>query len=335
MDPNPTTDRQGMGGEISRPIRAADPYVAPTRFVVPNSESFARNPTYQQGSGFANGQLLDSTARRVTTMADANGTVALDCVTNTMGLLFKALMGSGTSVQQASTTAYLQTFTLADTLGVSFSGQVGIPDLATGTLHPYSFTGGKVTGTEFSCDQGGILGLSVDCDFQTITEGQSLVTPSYVSGAVPFHFGQEAVKIGAYGSEAAIQGVTKVDVKIARNYDTSRFYANNLGVKSEPVTNAKVGITGTLSADLVTKSDLWDRYAQDTSFSLILSWVGTTAIASTYYPTVSIALPSCYFTSGSPTVAGLDVINGDLEFVCLYDGTHLPVITYMTTDTTI
>jgi hypothetical protein len=238
-------------------------------------------------------------------------------------------------VQQGATAAYLQTFTLADTLGLSFSGQVGIPDLATGTLHPYSFQGGKVTACEFSCDVGGILGMSVDMDFQSITEAQSLVTPSYVSNVAPFHFGQESVKIGTFGSEAAIQGVTKVDVKVQRNYDVSRFYANNAGVKSEPVTNAKVAITGTLSADYVTKADLYDRFAQDTSFSLVLAWTGTVPIASTFYPTIQIALPSCYFTTGSPNIQSLDVINGDLQFVCLYDGTHLPAITYMTSDTAI
>jgi hypothetical protein len=329
-----TTIASGVGGFFGIKTEATyGTFVAPDHFYVANSESLGLNKTTAQGSGFANGQLLDSGGRRVVTMSDASGTVALDAVSNQIGLLLKHLMGSGTSTVIAGS-AFTEVFTLADTLGLYFSGQVGIPDLATGTLHPYSFQGGKVTGLEFSCDQGGILGMSVDMDFQALSESQTLAVPSYVA-TQPFHFAQESVKIGAFGSEAAIQGITKIDVKYARKLDTTRFYGNNLGLKSEPVTNGKVGISGTLSADYVTKADLFDKYPADTPFSLVIAFTSTVLISGTSFPTLTLTLPNCYLDSGSPTIAGLDVISGDLNFTCLYDGSHLPTITLITSDAVI
>lgn len=325
----------GVGGFFAYQAESTyGTFVPPTHSVIANSSSLARNPTFVQGSGFANGQLLDPVTRRLTAMADANGTVNLDVPTNQIGLLLKMLMGTATNAQQGATTAWLETFTFTDTLGLFFSGQMGIPD-ALGTLHAYNFQGGKVTQAEFSCAKGDKLTAAIDMDFQGVQETSALIVPSYVEGGGIFAFEMESLLIGALGSEASIQGVTDVDLTIARNMNTQRFYANNGGLKSEPVTNAKAGVTGSIGADLVTKADLYDRFAADSTFSLIWKFTSPVLAGVAFPYAITFNLPVCRFDNTTPTVDGLDVVNGTLPFTVLTDSTpHLPSITLMTTDTT-
>src|SRR6266571_4902197 len=48
----------------------------------------------------------------------------------------------------------------------------------------------------------------------------------------------------------------KVTLKVDRGMKTDQFYAGGAGLKSEPTTNAKVAITGTITADYITAADL-------------------------------------------------------------------------------
>jgi hypothetical protein len=300
-----------------------------------NTAQVGLNKNTAQSSALTNGTLLDRGDSRVVPSSDASGTITFDARPKGLGLFLAHLMGlvTGPTVQGA-TTAFLTTATLGDNLGKSLSMQVGIPDLA-GLLHPYNFSGGKVTSTTFECDQSGILGVSADLDFQQYQETSALVVPSYATDAGPYHFRQESVKVGPFGSEAAIQGVTKVAMTYARPQDTGRFYANNAGLKSEPVTNDVVAVTGTVSADLVNKANLADNYASDTPFSMVVAYTST-VLAGTAIPfAITFALPECYLNTGTPQLGGKDVVNGDYTYTCEYDGSHLPTITYMSTDTTL
>jgi len=77
------------------------------------------------------------------------------------------------------------------------------------------------------------------------------------------------VKIGAFGSEAAITGVRKVDIKFDRPQATDRYYFSNAGLKSEPIENDYVKVTGTIDADYIDKTVWADRFAADSSTSLV------------------------------------------------------------------
>jgi hypothetical protein len=313
-------------------------YVAPTRWLEFNKEELKKVKTTIQGGGLAAGRFAQLGSRRVLATVGGGGSVDLEVTNKSYGLIIKHLLGStATAVQQGATAAYLQAHTLGDNFGQYLTVQKGVPD-TTGTVRPYSFLGGKINSATFSCEVMGTLQSTVEFDFKDVTEAQALVAPSYATGIAPFHGGQMAVKLGTYGAETAITGVRKVEVKIERAMNTDRFYASSAGfpaTKLEPIMNDYIKVSGTLEADYVTKAELADRFAADSSTSLVIEWIGP-LIASTYYQTFRIKVPLIFLDTDTPSVEGPDIVSTSYGFTGQSDGTNSVVaIDYMSTDTTV
>jgi hypothetical protein len=323
----------GLGAQLG--ISAETTYgtfVAPAKFIEFTKESLALKKTTAQSAGIAAGRLLALSSRRVLTRQEVQGSIDLEIVNKSMGVLIQALMGTTvTPVQQAATAAYLQTHTLADTAGKSLTIQKGVP-LTTGTVTDKTFLGCKVTSAEFACEVGGMLTGSFEFDGKTCDEAQTLASASYPNMS-PFHFGQMAVKTGTFGTEAARDGVRKVSVKIERPQATERFYAGQAGLKKEPISNDQVKITGSLETDYI-DTILDDLHTSDGATSLVWEFVGP-LIASTYFETFRITLPAVRFDEGPPVVDGFDVVKPTFNFTALYDGTNPVKIEIISTDVTL
>lgn len=311
-------------------------YVAPTRFIEFHSEDLKKVKNTYQGGGMAAGRLAQLGSRRIVSTVAGSGTVELDVTNKAFGLVLSHLMGSGGSpVQQGGTSAYLQTHALADNFGKYLTLQKGVPDTL-GTVRPYTFLGGKITGATFNCEVQGSMTATLDMDFKDVSEAQSLAAPSYAAGTAPFHGGQMVVKMGTFGSEAEVSGVKSVEVKIERGQNLERFYASSAGSpgkKLEPITNDYVKVSGTIEADYILKAELADRFASDASTALDIVWQGP-LIAATYYETFRIRVPLIFVDEGTPTVEGPDITSTSYAFVGQSDGTNaVSTITYTSTDT--
>ena len=332
----------GIGSGLGASIGFAEEttygtYVAPTRFLEFNKEDLRKTKTTMQGGGLAAGRFADLGSRRVLTTVGGTGSVDLEVTNKSYGLIFKHLLaGAVTSTQQGATAAYLHTFALGDNFGKYLTVQKGVPDVS-GTVRPYSFLGGKITSASFSCEVMGMLTSTLEFDFNDVSEAQSLAAPSYATGIAPFHGGQMQVKLGTYGTEAAINGVKKIDLKFERGVNTERYYASAAGFpakKAEPIMNDTIKVTGTLTADYHTKAELADRFASDASTSLVLQWTGP-LIASTYYETLKIKVPMIFLDSNTPGVDGADVVNTGYDFTAQHDGTNDVIsVEYTSTDIT-
>jgi hypothetical protein len=264
------------------------------------------------------------------TRREGQGSIDMEVANKSMGLIIQALMGTSvTPVQQAVTAAYLQTHTLADTAGKSLTIQKGVP-LTSGTVTDKTFVGCKVLSGEFSCEVGGMLTASFEIDAKDCDETQTLAAASY-SNMSPFHFGQMALKTGTYSSETALDGIRKVSCKVERPQDVERFYANQAALKKEPISNDLTKITGTLETDYVATT-LDDLHTSDGGTSLVWEFVGP-LIASTYYETFRITLPVVKLDEGPPVVDGYGVVKPSFNFTALYDGTNMPKIEIISTDT--
>lgn len=319
--------------------------VTVTRFV--EAMGFKPNPkknTYQ-GGGLRAGGYVDRSSRRVVTSRSFGPTWEQDVLPNGFGLILKQLFGStSTPVQQAATTAYLQTFILSD-LGLNLAAtiQSGEP-LTGGTVSPYTYLGCRLLELEFTQEVDKALTVSLTWDARDRTEATSLATASFTAtaGQQPFHWGGFAVLAhNTPGSEAAIDGIRKVSLKIARGQDTERFYANDnagviagVGLHKVPILNSRSEIvTGTITADHVTKADLRDRFNADTGFALILRWTGD-VIEAANSEQLAFGLPRCYLDDDGTEVDGEELLSGDFPFVALDNGANEPITaTYMSTDT--
>jgi len=323
----------GLGSQLG--IAAESTYgtfVAPTKFLEFTQESLQLKKTTAQSAGIAAGRLMALSSRRVVTRREVGGSLSMEVTNRGMGLLLQALMGTTvTPVQQATTTAYLQTHTLASVAGKSLTIQKGVP-LTTGVVTDKSFVGCKVTSGEFACGVGEMLTASFEIDGRDCDEGQTLAAASY-SNMSPFHFGQMAVKAGGYGAETALDGIRKVSVKIERPQDVERFYANQSALKAAPIENDQVKVTGSLETDYVATT-LDDLHTSDGATSLVWEFIGSN-IELTYYDTFRVTLPAVKLDEGPPVVDGFGVVKPTWNFTALYDGVNPVKIEYISTDVTL
>lgn len=310
-------------------------YVAPTKFLEVNKVGLKKVKNIKQGGGLASGRFAQRGSRRVVTTNAAAGDIEMEVPNKGFGLILQALMGTTvTPVQQTTTPAYLQTHTLADNIGKMLTAQVGVPDLA-GTVRPYTYLGCKVMAAEFSCGVDDLLMTKVTLDSRQVVESQTLAAPSYPTGLLPRSFPEMGFKWGTFGSEVAIQGVRKVTLRIERPQAGGRFYANNAGLKSEPIMNNWVKVSGTIETDFVDKTLFADRFAADGSASMIWEFVGP-LIAGTFFETFRVRVPMVFLDTDTPTLDSIDIVNPSFSFTAQDDGTNPFVsIEYMSTDTTV
>lgn len=310
--------------------------VAVDQFVEINSALLKKITNTAQGRGLANGLMLPRGNRRVVTTTAAEGTIGFDVVTNSMGRLLNAITGGTVTPTPLTTgsTAYGATFPFTDTTGKSYTMQVGISDNAA-VMRPQTFKGAKVIAATFSCGVDEILTAEMTVDARAHDDTVAAASPSYVTTSTPFHFGQMAVKLGTYGTESSVSDVRAVSVTIDRPHHTGRYHAGTGGLKGEPSLNDYATISGTVEVDLTTasKAAFVDRFTGNTSTSMVLEWVGTTAITGTSYPTFRITLPQVWFTDATPVLEGPDAITMSIPFESTYDGTNAPSIYTISSDT--
>lgn len=305
-------------------------YVAPTRWLEGLGQLVKDKQTYQ-GGGMAAGRMVRPGGRRYVTTKGGSGTVEGAVYSKGMGLLLNGLLGGTvTPVQQGATAAYLQTHALDNPFGRFYTMQAGVPDTS-GTVRPYTLLGAQVTGVEFSCQVGGELTARWSVVARDMTEAQTLAAPSY-STVNEFHFAQASLKLGTFGAEATVDGVTSVSVSIQRPRHAG-MYMGNQGLRSQGQINDWAQISGTIQADYLDKTVFADRFASDSSTSLVWEFVGP-QIAAPYNETFRIKMPMIFFDGATPTVEGPDVVSGSFPFVAQFDLTNPAVsVEYISTDT--
>lgn len=286
-----------------------------------------------QGEGITSGLLGHHAGHYVETAKAAEVALVADVASKGLGLLLQALMGTTvTPVQQGGTPAYLQTHTLADPVGKFLTCQVGVPRRG-GTVDAWTGKGCKMTSAEFTCEAKGILQAAWALDAREFDTAIALASASYVA-TNPFHFLQLTTKLGTFGAEASVSGVRSVSCKIDRPLDVEGYYAGAAGLKTEPVLEDRTMITGKLTVDHLNLTDFADRFHNNTSTSLVLEWIGP-QISGAFFETFRVTVPGIYLIEDSPNADGTEVVKTDFNYEWKYDGTNMPKIEYISTDTTL
>ncbi len=341
--------------------------ITPTHFLEFNSESMKMMKKTVTGVGLRAGGLYQRTSRRVVTSWGAGGGVNFDAPYNGLGLWLQHMIGSfgtlSSVVQQSSSAAYLQTHTPGPLAGKTFSMQVGKPD-SSGTVRVFQYVGCKIEDWTLTCelDKYAAFALTIDA-WQELTADNpqgtaaapSLTSPTYTAGEQFFYFTQgtiynggtlsttgSAPAITSLGTPTAAGHITKCSFKSTNPVDKSRYFVAGTGgsgvagVKGDQLDNNFRELTGTLDAEFYSLSGYYDTFAADTTTTLELSFAGSVAIASSYYPTLSVLIPNVKFDGDSPVVAGPGILNQSLTFHGLDSETYNPVqFQYMSTDSAV
>lgn len=326
----------GLSGSFgwSKETVAYGTRVAPAKFIRHRQCEFTPMLNRVQGEGIQSGALGLRSDQLVETHNAATATVELDVTTLNMVQLWENLMGAtASSVQQAATAAYLHNFILADNFaatGKSLTLQQNVA-LRGGTNKAKEITGAKISSATFACGIGETLTAQLAFDGYKYDTAQTLASPSYVSG-LPYHFGQTSVKVGTYGAEAQVDGVRSFSVTVNRGMDTEAFHFGSTR-KQQPVLNAPTEITGTIEADYNLTADFEDRFTGMTFPSIKFIATGA-SISAPYNAYWAITIPGVHI-EGAQNNSGYDVPRSQWNFTWKYDGTNLPNIETISTETTV
>lgn len=304
--------------------------VAPNRFH--HMTGFDLQPEYGrvQADAFRSGVLTAPGAQYVDTTFGATGQLSSEVMNVGWGVLFEAAFGTGASVQNASTIAYTQTFTLSNTVGKSLTLQGSRPIV--GSSIPVTVAGAKVTSLELACMTDGLLTGTVGFDGRAINNTTALATATYNANARPWSGNQMCVKTGAFGSEADLPGVKGVRFSLARSLDTSRHYACASGLKAEPVENDYVAVSGSITRDWADKTSIEDLGLANTPTNL--RWIFTGAqIAAGHNFSLVVSVPGVRFSPSAQGGEGRGTMSRDWDWEHKFDGTNPVTLTVVTTDT--
>lgn len=306
-------------------------YRAPTAHIRARSAAVEKTATRVQGEGIAAGTHMPLTSHYVETVTGASASITFDVQSKNMGTVLLPLFGSSTSALTVSP-AYTHTLTVSDPVGKSLTVQAGLPYRG-GTVLPHTLSGGKVTKADFSCTVDGLLECSVEIDGKTFTSSTALAAPTYTATNV-FHGGQMTVKTGTWGAESAVTGVRGFNLSIARPLDTEDYTAGQTGTKSEPVANGFAEVTGSITADWLAVATFQTLAHGTTATSLVIEFTGP-VITATTAETFRFKIPGVLFEPATQGWDGPAELTNDWSFKAAYDGTNVPTLEIISTETTI
>lgn len=238
--------------------------------------------------------------------------------------------------------------------GHSLCWQKGVP-ATSGTVEPFTYTGGKITDWTISVETGALAQFELTLDFRNELAGSGNSDP--LNGSVPslqaftepatnsvFHFREATLLTG--GTASTTSNVTSVSgastasqvkscqVKHMVPLDVERFFLGSSGFKSEQLQNGFRGISGQFVVEWQSSEAMYNAFAADTPTALQLQFAGTSAIgSSTAVPTLDILIPDIFLDGESPQVRGPEIVTQTVGFTGLDDGTDNQIqATYWTLD---
>src|SRR5450755_2098251 len=350
------TYASGLSGQVGTVAEVT--YGTPvtvTRFYEFLSENFQFVPAFLDGMGLKAGQAYNRATRTVVSQFDVNGDLTMEhtsgeattAIADSMGFWWKYALGSAfTTPVVVLGTAFSQTHVNGSKAGQFLTVQVGRPQISGVTVQPFTYTGVKATDWEFSCNDNQIAQLKVTFDGQTESTAVGLAAASYPTPNGLFSFANASVfTLG--GTATTTSGVTSVAAGAALGsrvtgitltgstpMKVDRYGLGNAGLKGEPIENAIPTITGTLTTEFYSRTELYDVFKANTTQPLQLDFTkfdsagndanGVAAGPNPYR--VSFILPAVRFKTGAVNIGGPDVIGQSIGFQAYDDGTTNPVI---------
>lgn len=300
--------------------------VTPDHTIEFDSESLVYNPGFIEPTGLRVGTLFKRASRVRVARQTVAGDVMLELPTKGVGLLVKHMLGSALTipVQIGTTTAWKQIHTPVGLFGLGLTMQAGRPEPATGTVRPFTYSGCKCTAWEIDVKDNATPTLKVTVDGKSATTATALATASFLTGSTVYDFSQTVLKLGGTpttaSGETTIAGgvamstiVTDFTLTGSNPLDTTRYGVGNAGQKAQQLQNANPTITGKFAAEFG-KTELYDVFAANTTFSMEMDLTGGLIGASGNNFLVSLIMPAVKLKTAPPNVSGPGVVGMSTTF---------------------
>lgn len=351
------TYASGLSGQVGTvPEVTYGTPVTVTHFYEFLGETFTLDPNWLDGQGLKAGQSYKRGSRTVQSRIDVNGDLTMEhtsgeaatAVADSMGYWWKYALGSAlTTPTLVLGTAYKQVHVNGSKAGQFITLQVGRPQISGPTVQPFTETGVVITGWEFSCNDNQIAQLKISGNARTELTATGLAAASYPTPNGLFSFANASIfTLGGTASTAAgetsIAGGTPVASLVngivitgSTPMKTDRFGFGNQGLKGFPVENDIPTITGTLTTEFFSRTELYDIFRAGTGVPLQLDFTkfdsagndanGVAAGPNPYR--LSFILPQIKLKTAAVNVSGPDVLPQSIGFEAYDDGSGTnPVI---------
>jgi hypothetical protein len=333
----------GLGSQVQFGIETTyGTSVTPTVALEATSVGLELQSEYLMSEGLRAGLRVQRGDRTVVNRKGVSGEIELDITSNALGRWLIHAMGDSRAIGSIKTTpsagVYLYTTRLGDPADLaSMTIQTGVADVA-GNVRRMDAVGCFITEFSLSNETDGILTGSFTVDGRDYIPSASAVTAaSYASGTEPLVFHQGAITVG--GTAVPLKSY---ELSVTHGYDVERYQINSTSLKSRPIINAKDEITltlemefdGTAAGATWATSDFVSKFRAGTKVTDIVgAWTGGTAIASTYYPSLTATVPQAVITAATPTIDGPEIVALSVELMVTDNGTDQPLtLAYQTSE---
>lgn len=307
-------------------------FVAPSRFIPFLTEGLKFSKTVMASKAIRGGLRQGPIgAFRRETMSEAGGDVKSELTTTGWGLLFKHLLGAVATTNVGA--AYTHTFTPGSVDGKSVSVHKQLIDGSGGLVRAFQYPGSKLASFELEIAPDKMAEVSLGFDCRDEVANTTPYTATFSAAARPFAY----IDSGLTLDGVPAVGVPTLSLKIANPLDNKRRFIGGGGKKSEQLVNEQLIVTGKITAEFPSGSNLYDKFRSDTPTAAVFSLTFLDAVIPTtaVNPSVSFTVPDLRFIGDSPTVDGLDTIKVDHEFVGVWNqSANTITIAYVTSDAT-
>jgi len=318
----------GSGLSAQLGVKAESVYGTPVvvdRFYEFNNESMKVDEAKVYSMGLGRGRFQRGD-RVKSYIKSAAGSVELDVLNKSFGLLFQHALGQDTITGAAANKTHTIIPDALAQQGKSLTLQVGRPDSG-GTVRAFTYEGVKIIGFELKCGIDEVLKVTFDLDAQTVLTATGLATASWVATQEAFVFSEGVLTLGG----VTIATIKSFSLKYAAALNTERRGLGN--TKLEPVANGEATIEMTVDAEF---DDLvqYAAFVAGTQVAALLTFTTTTVIPTTAVAySLTVNIPAMEYTAADANVSGPDVLAENLVLKGLDDGVNAPItLAYVTSD---
>lgn len=287
--------------------------VTVTRFWPFREESLADDRERLEDEGIVAGRrVLQSTAWNGGNI-DIKGDVGFNLYDNTMGILFKHMFGG---VATTGVGPYVHTFKPnADIL--TFTAQVGRPGVA-GVVHPFTYTGCKITNWEMAVEAGAITTLNLGIAAMNVTTATALATAIIIAPIKPVKFNH--LTTGTIGGAAV--NIKSLSITGDNALDTDRRFLGSQNIL-EPLEAGIREYTGTIGVEF-TNLTHYTSFVNGTEQALVLTF---TVGSNTYAITGNIR-----FDGAPPSVSDRGLLMQEIPIKFVASGADETALTMVLTN---
>ena len=288
--------------------------VTVTKFFPIRSENIKHNIDYIDTQTISARHTVRLTRRAIQSI---EGGFSTELPNTTLATLLKHMFGA---VSTAGAGPYTHTYTPGDLTGDAMTVQVGRP-ASSGTVHPFTYAGCKVSNWTIAATVGEFATLEVGLIGMSETTATALATASYDTAWAPFTFREAAVSIA--GSTVA----TARDFTLSGTNAIENRHRLGSATSLQPLQIGIRDYSGTVTTDFDALTH-YNLFVNGTEAALVLTFDNSPSGGS---ETLTITC-NVQFTGETPELSGFELLGQPLPFRCISSTSDAAAITAVLTN---